>query len=147
LAERANDDYEFMEFDFPDEDLMAVFHIGEEPDDSETWTIYFDGASNATDHGIRAVLTSPDGNHFAATARLDFRCTNNVAEYEACVLGIQMAIERRVEILKVYGDSALVIYQLKGEWEIRDSKLFLYHDYIKDLMKNFKEIYFQDLSF
>jgi len=90
----------------------------------------FDGASNAIGHGIGAVLTSPEGNHFPATARLDFRCTNNMAEYEACVLGIQMAIERKVKTLKVYGDSALVIYQLKGEWETRDSKLVLYHDYI-----------------
>jgi len=146
LAERASDDFEPMEFDFPDEDLMAVFHVGEEPDDSETWTMYFDRASNAINHGIGAVLTSPDGNHFPATARLDFRCTNNMAEYEACVLGIQMAIERKIENLKVYGDSALVSYQLKEEWETGDSKLVFYHDYIKDLVKNFKEISFHHLS-
>jgi len=34
-----------------------------------------------------------------------------------------MAMERKIEALEVYGDSALVIYQLRGEWETRDSKL------------------------
>jgi len=39
FAKRANDDYEPMEFDFLDEDLMEVFHVDEELDDDETWTI------------------------------------------------------------------------------------------------------------
>ncbi|WRX23660.1 Reverse transcriptase domain - like 10 [Theobroma cacao] len=47
-------------------------------------------------------------------------------EYEACVMGLQAAIERKIRILKVFGDSALVIYQLRGEWETRDSKLIRY---------------------
>ena len=42
-------------------------------------------------------------------AKLSFECTNNVAEYEACVLGLQAVIEKKIKILKVYGDSALVI--------------------------------------
>jgi len=41
-------------------------------------------------------------------------------EYEACALGIWAAIDFRVKLLKVYKDSALVIHQLKGEWETRD---------------------------
>jgi len=90
LAERVDDDYEPMEFNFPDEDLMAIFQVGEESKDNETWTMCFDGASNAIGHGIGAVLTSPEGNHFPATARLDFRCTNNMAEYEACEMNLAM---------------------------------------------------------
>ncbi|KAK5785920.1 hypothetical protein PVK06_040542 [Gossypium arboreum] len=43
----------------------------------------FDGASNALGHGIGAVLISPEGNHYPFTARLNFFCTNNIAEYEA----------------------------------------------------------------
>ena len=149
LAERVNDDYEPMRFDFPDEDLLAVFNIDKgsdsQDDDKVVWKMFFDGASNAIGHGIGAVLVSPEGNHYPATARLDFRCTNNVAEYEACALGIRMAIERKIEVLKVYGDSALVICQLKGEWETRDSKLILYHEHIKGLIKQFKEISFHHL--
>ncbi|KAK5835495.1 hypothetical protein PVK06_011184 [Gossypium arboreum] len=43
----------------------------------------FDGASNALGYGIGAVLVSPEGNHYPFTARLNFFCTNNMAEYEA----------------------------------------------------------------
>ena len=58
--------------------------------------MYFDGASNALGHGVGAVLISSEGNHYPFTAKLSFDCTNNVAEYEACVLGLQVAIERRL---------------------------------------------------
>ncbi|RDX64289.1 hypothetical protein CR513_57175, partial [Mucuna pruriens] len=45
-------------------------------------------------------------------------------------MGITMALEQQVKQLKVYDDSALVIYQLHGEWEMRDAKLILYHNHI-----------------
>ncbi|XP_039054495.1 uncharacterized protein LOC120196872 [Hibiscus syriacus] len=63
-------------------------------------------------------------------------------EYEACILGIQAAIERKMRILEVFGDSALVIYQLRGEWMTRDSKLIEYKDLSMNLIKEFEEIYF-----
>ena len=78
-----------MSFDFPDEDLMAVLQIEEEKSPEEDgWKIYFDGVSNALGHDIGAVLISSEGNHCPFTTTLSFECTNNVAEYEACVLGL-----------------------------------------------------------
>ena len=48
LAKRANEEYEPISFDFPDEDLMAVLQIEEEESSEEDgWRMYFDGASNA----------------------------------------------------------------------------------------------------
>jgi len=58
-----------------------------------------------------------------------------MAEYEACALGIQVAIDFNVKLLKVYRDSALVIRQLRGEWETRDHKLIPYQAYIKKLIE------------
>ena len=58
---------------------------------------------------VGVMLISPEGNHFPFTAKLSFDCTNNVAEYEACVLGLQTAMEKKIKSLIVYGDSALVI--------------------------------------
>ena len=88
LAERANEEYEPMSFDFPDEDLMAVLQIEkEESPEEDRWKMYFDGASNALRRSVGAVLISPEGNHCLFTAKLSFDCTN-VAEYEACVLGL-----------------------------------------------------------
>ncbi|XP_052481148.1 uncharacterized protein LOC128035446 [Gossypium raimondii] len=102
----------------------------------------FDGASNALGHGIGAVLVSPEGDHYPLTARLNFFCTNNIAEYEACIMGLRVAIKRKIKILEVHGDSALVIYQIRGDWEVRDSKLVKYRDLVAELVKEFKEVTF-----
>ncbi|XP_022737221.1 uncharacterized protein LOC111290094 [Durio zibethinus] len=59
----------------------------------EVWKMFFDGASNIMEH--------------------DFNCTNNLAEYETYVMGLQMTIEKKIEMLEVYRDSTLIIYQLK----------------------------------
>ena len=86
LAERALEDYEPIDFDFSD--LMALSHIKEESSEKICWKLYFDGASNALGHGIGAILITPKGEYCPFTAMLDFNYTNNVAEYEACAMGL-----------------------------------------------------------
>ncbi|RDX62099.1 hypothetical protein CR513_59600, partial [Mucuna pruriens] len=54
-------------------------------------------------HGIGAVLASPKGQYFPFSARLGFDCPNNMAKYEACAMGITMAIEHQISKLKVFG--------------------------------------------
>ena len=131
LVERANEEYEPMSFDFSNENLMAILQIEEEKSPEEDgWNMYFNGASNALGCDVGAVLISPEGNHCPFTAKLSFDSTNNMAEYEACVLGLQAAIEKKIKSLKVYSDSTLVICQLNGEWKTRDSKLVLYQEFI-----------------
>src|SRR3954464_9363208 len=81
LAHQAVDDYQALNFDFPDEDIMLV---NDYKQSGSQWTMVFDGASNALGNGIGAVIISPTGGHTPFTARLCFNCTNNIAEYEAC---------------------------------------------------------------
>ena len=81
----------------------------EEHPEESGWKMYFDGASNALRRGVGAVLISLEGNHCPFTAKLSFECTNNATEYKACVLGLQAAIQKKINTLNVYGDSALVI--------------------------------------
>ncbi|XP_016679190.1 uncharacterized protein [Gossypium hirsutum] len=57
-------------------------------------------------------------------------------------MGIRTSIERKIKVLEVYGDSALVIYQLKGEWQIRDPKLVNYRKLVMELIKEFDDITF-----
>jgi len=45
------------------------------------------------------VLISPENHFIPMTTRLCFSCTNNVAEYEACAMGILAAIESKVKVL------------------------------------------------
>ncbi|XP_052489782.1 uncharacterized protein LOC128042477 [Gossypium raimondii] len=115
LASRALENYEPLNFDFPNEDLMYVAATKENPQMDHVWKLSFDGASNAMGNEIGTVLVSPSGDYYPIASKLDFDCTNNMVEYEACIMGIRAAIERKIKVLKVYGDSALVIHQLKQE--------------------------------
>ncbi|XP_006574070.1 uncharacterized protein LOC114415745 [Glycine soja] len=145
LPQQPISDYQPMHLEFPDEDIMALFEEESEDEDKEKWIIWFDGASNALGHGIGVVLVSPDKQCFPFMARLCFACTNNMEEYKACALGIRAAIDFKVKLLKVYGDSVLVIHQLKGEWETRNHKLIPYQAYIKELMELFNDISFHHI--
>ncbi|XP_057962327.1 uncharacterized protein LOC131153897 [Malania oleifera] len=139
LAEKAMEDYQPMEFEFPDQDIDSLTQ-GEE--DLEEWRMLFDGVVNVWGHRIGAVLISPDGKHYPVVAKLIFPCTNNIVEYEACIFGLQTTLDRGVKRLIVRGDSALIFHQLTGERETHDSKLVSYREYIKKMIEGFDSISF-----
>ncbi|PKI77624.1 hypothetical protein CRG98_001962, partial [Punica granatum] len=89
LAEFPINDDTPINADFPNEGILQVDDEKDEP----TWKMYFDGAVNSVGSGVGAVLISPDGRHYPVASKVDFSCTNNVAEYEACILGLQVAID------------------------------------------------------
>jgi ribonuclease HI len=60
-----------------------VIIIENEGGESDQWTLYFDGAINASGNGARAVAISPENKQYPFSTRLLFECTNNTAEYEA----------------------------------------------------------------
>ena len=103
----------------------------------------FDGASNALGNGIGVAIISPEGFHTPFTARLCFGCTNNMAEYKACILGLKVAIDLRIKHLDVCGDSALVISQVKGEWDTKHPNLIPYKELVLTLIPYFKEVTFK----
>ncbi|XP_050876808.1 uncharacterized protein LOC127080533 [Lathyrus oleraceus] len=114
LAHPPLEDYQSMHFDFPNEDIMFVRDCNspvheEGPEPESRWKLVFDGASNAQGNVIGVVITSPTGFHPPFIARSYFDCTNNMAEYEACIFGIEATIDLRIKILEFYGDSALVV--------------------------------------
>ncbi|XP_052481152.1 uncharacterized protein LOC128035451 [Gossypium raimondii] len=78
----------------------------------------------------------PQENH---SWRLNFDEASNAL---ACIMGIRAAINRKIKTLEVYGDSTLVIYQLRGEWETRDPKLIRYRRLVFELIEEFDSITF-----
>ena len=117
-----------MNFEFPDENIMLVTNCKEPgpyegPDPGSRWTMVFDEASNVLGNGIRATIISPKGFHTPFTARLCFDCTNNMVEYEACIFGLKAAIDLGIKSLNIFGDSTLVISQIKGEWDTKHPNL------------------------
>ena len=135
-----------MKFEFPDEDLLAIFQIEDESSREDSWKLYFDRASNALGHVIGSVLIAPERKYCPFTAKLNFDSINNVAEYEACIMGLQIAMAKKVKNLKVYRDSALVIYQLRENWLTRDSRMILYHKLAMEMVNKFEVINFEHLS-
>ncbi|KAA3461604.1 RNA-directed DNA polymerase (Reverse transcriptase), Ribonuclease H-like protein [Gossypium australe] len=100
LASRVLNDYEPLNFDFPNEDLMFVAATEEDTLEDRPWKLNFDGASKAVGNGVEAVLISPNGDHYPFTCKLDLDRTNNMEEYEACIMGIRAAIDRKVKVLE-----------------------------------------------
>ncbi|PKI45178.1 hypothetical protein CRG98_034429 [Punica granatum] len=138
LAEFPIDDNTPINSDFPNEGTLQVNDEEEDPG----WKMYFDGAVNSTGSGIGAVLISHERRHFPVAAKINFPCTNNIAEYEACILGLQIAIDLKVKELEVFGDSVLTIFQTLKQWKTKDPKLVPYHEYLEELIENFDNVSF-----
>ncbi|KAK4716733.1 hypothetical protein R3W88_015071 [Solanum pinnatisectum] len=109
---------------FPDKEVAFV---GEDISEAYPgWRVFFDGAANHQGKGIGAVLVSEIGQHYPMAAKLQFNCTNNMAEYKACILGLNMAIDINIYELLVIGDSDLLIHQVQGEWVVKNLKITPY---------------------
>ncbi|PKU85753.1 RNA-directed DNA polymerase [Dendrobium catenatum] len=84
------------------------------------WTLYVDGSSEGSGAGAGILLISPQEVTLEYGLRLKFPATNNMAEYEALIAGIKLAIDCKVQNLVVHTDSQLVAFQVEGEFEIHN---------------------------
>ena len=89
---------------------------------AELWKMYFDGSLMKTGAGVDLLFVSPLGVHMRYVIRIHFAASNNVAEYEALVNGLKIAIELGVRCLDVRGDSQLVIDQVMRASNCHDPK-------------------------
>uniref|UniRef100_A0A2N9GJ26 Integrase catalytic domain-containing protein n=1 Tax=Fagus sylvatica TaxID=28930 RepID=A0A2N9GJ26_FAGSY len=103
LADYPSEQLELMDSEFPDEDVMTVER------------------RQSGDNKLLSLLS------------WGFDCTNNMTEYEACIVGLQAALEFGAYELEVFGDSLLIVSQTNGEWQARDPKLIPYQRYISRL--------------
>nr|XP_023879809.1 uncharacterized protein LOC111992198 [Quercus suber] len=101
LAHCSPKESEEIQGDFSDEDIMGI--------DVELWKMYFDGITNQNGRGIGVLLISPKGTLIPFFSRLHFPATNKATKYEACIMGLQVALGLGVKELEVYRDSALII--------------------------------------
>ena len=96
--------------------------------------------------GLGVILFTPEGETIPMAKKLDFKVTNNMAEYEAYIYGVEAALAAGAKDLLVYGDSLLVINQANEEWEVKKEMLEPYNSYLKTLMKGFDKCLFIYLS-
>ncbi|TYK29707.1 uncharacterized protein E5676_scaffold3607G00170 [Cucumis melo var. makuwa] len=65
-----------------------------------------------SDWKLCIILISPEKYMLPYSFALAELCSNNVAEYQALIIGLQMALEIEVSLIEIYGDSKLIINQL-----------------------------------
>ena len=99
-------------------------------------TLWTDGAArgNPGPSGIGVMLKSPSGEVIVAEGRFVGHSTNNVAEYKALLLGLELALERGVRKVEVRADSELLIKQLKGEYRVRNPGLLPLYEQAQALL-------------
>ena len=107
--------------------------------------MYFDGAVNYKGAGIGVIIVTPEGEVLPLAKRLMFSVTNNIAEYEACIFGLETLVALRARGVEVYGDSMLVVRQTQGEWELREDKLKPYQAHLKTLSRGIPDCSFQHM--
>jgi ribonuclease HI len=104
---------------------------------AECWTLYLDGSVMKIGAGAGLLFISPLGEHMRYAVRLHFPMSNNMAEYEALLCGLRIAIEIGIKRLDVRGDLQLVIDQVMKNASCHDDKMEAYCNAVRALEDKF----------
>ena len=110
-----------------------------EPSEKEWWTLLVDGASRSSGSGVGLLLQSPTGEHLEQAIRLGFPTSNNEAEYETILSGLDLALALSVSKLQIYSDSQLVVRHVQKEYEAKDVRMTRYLTKVRDTLHRFTE--------
>ena len=105
--------------------------------DLPIWKLSVDGASNAQGSGAGLILTSPEGIDIEYALRFGFQVSNNEAEYEAVIAGLNLGHSLEVDQIEVCSDSQLVVRQIEDTYEAKSGRMILYLQKVRDLVKKF----------
>nr|CAN72485.1 hypothetical protein VITISV_002718 [Vitis vinifera] len=111
----------------------------EESSKKEWWTLRVDGASRSSGSGVGLLLQSPTGEHLEQAIRLGFPASNNEAEYEAILSGLDLALALSVSKLRIYSDSQLVVRHVQKEYEAKDARMARYLAKVRSTLQQFTE--------
>jgi ribonuclease HI len=115
----------------------------QEQPSEKVWTIHCDGAWCHVGAGAAAIITSPTGIKHRYASRLSFalesdRCTNNITEYEAVILGLRKLKALDITTCIVRTDSKVVAGQVEKEYSAKDHALMQYLTAVRNLERQFK---------
>nr|CAN83045.1 hypothetical protein VITISV_015525 [Vitis vinifera] len=111
----------------------------EESSKKEWWTLRVDGASRSSGSGVGLLLQSPTGEHLEQAIRLGFSASNNEAEYEAILSGLDLALALSVSKLRIFSDSQLVVKHVQEEYEVKDARMARYLAKVRNTLQQFTE--------
>jgi ribonuclease HI len=108
--------------------------------------IYIDGASrgNPGPSGI-GVVVCRDGQTIKNISAYIGNTTNNIAEYNALIYGLQEALKLKAEILKINTDSQLLHRQINRTYKVRNPNILGLYNQVLHLMEAFKRVYITNI--
>ena len=122
--------------DLPDEPVYNVetFLL------NASWEMYFNGATRTNEKrelisGVGILFVSPDKYMIPHAFSLLEPCTNNAAEYQAPILGLELTIESGITMPKVFGDSQLFVNQMNQKFEVMKPDLLPYYNKAQSLLQ------------
>ena len=124
-------------------DFVMEFTSTEPAENAQTmtdfpiWKLYVDGASNAQGSGAGLILTFPKGIDIEYALKFRFQASNNEAEYEAVIVGLNLTHSLEIDQLEVCSDSQLVVRQIEDTYEAKSGRMILYLQKVRDLLKKF----------
>jgi ribonuclease HI len=101
------------------------------------WGLYFRGSVCSKGQGAECVVVSPSGVYIDLSIRLEFACTNNQVEYESLLHELEFLRDFGARDIDVFGDSNLIVQQIRGDSQCLDGVLNSYRDKCLDIIKFF----------
>jgi ribonuclease HI len=123
---------------------------------SPIWEMYFDGASSiwsvtgpgvpTVRAGVGLIFVTPEGGIIMHSLALIQPCTNNEPEYEALITDLELSLELEIKVVRIFGDSQLIINQITGEYKVLKPKLIQYHQRAMQLMKRIPYVSIENVT-
>jgi ribonuclease HI len=108
--------------------------------------MYFNGSLKLQGAGAGILFTAPRGEHLRYALQLLFPASNNAAEYEALIHGLNIAISLGIKRLMVCGDSLVVISQINKEWDCSSDSMGKYCTTVQKLEDKFEGLEFHHVE-
>ncbi|XP_026450904.1 uncharacterized protein LOC113351047 [Papaver somniferum] len=108
--------------------------------------IFVDGSTNSSGEGMGIVFTSIGGVIIVFCFRLEYKATNNEAEYEVVVQALRIAIEIGLDDVRITSDSQLVVRQIEGGYNAVDPVMQKYLQLVKEYFAEIPRIIWRNIG-
>ena len=102
--------------------------------------MFVGGTSNAMGAGAGIVIITSEGIRLEHSFRLGFKASKNEAEYKAFLAWLRAVLRLGAKDVEIYSDSRLVVYQIIGSFEARDSRMKAYLSAAKQIIGRFRTV-------
>lgn len=109
-------------------------------DETLSWKLHVDGSSKSKGSGARLILENSEGLVIEVSLSFSFQTSNNQAEYEACVVGLQLAWDFNTRTIELHTNSLLLVSQIKEDFSTKDVILLKYLARVRELLQLFTQV-------